>query len=346
VRIAVLSDLHLGTRTRVDLARRPDVRARIVECVRGFDEVVLLGDTIELRDRPLDAALAAADPFLAELGAALPNGRVVLVPGNHDHRLVHETWDGRRASGSLVQEIGPGSRGAAGAIRDRLGGELVVAYPGWRVTDRVWATHGHYLDAHSNAPTLECVMAAVTGLARRRPAMRAASERDYEAVLAPAYGLYYRVAQRPRLHAFADAGKALVRRVESGLGTRGPVSDGGAGGRGIARLRIGGGRLGPVPGELRRPGLLTFALVLERLGIEADHVLFGHTHRAGPLPGDPASFWRCRGGTALWNTGSWVYDRGRIGAHDRSSPYWPGTLVTLEGSDPPRLRHLLETIPE
>jgi predicted phosphodiesterase len=346
VRVAVLSDLHLGTRTRVDLARRSDVRARIVERIRGFDEVVLLGDAIELRDRPLAVALEAAGPFLAELGASLRNGRVVLVPGNHDHRLVHETRDRRRTSGSFVREIAPGRRGAVGAIRDRLGTELVVAYPGWRVTDRVWATHGHYLDAHSDTPTLECVMAALTGLARRRPAMRASSERDYEAVLAPAYGLYYRVAQRPRLHALADAGKALVCRVEAGLDTRGPAPDGGARGRGTARLRMGGGRLGLAPGEVRRPGLLPFALVLERLGIEADHVLFGHTHRAGPLPGDPEGVWRCRGGTALWNTGSWVYDPGRVGAHDRGSPYWPGTLVTLEGSDPPRLHHLLETIPE
>jgi predicted phosphodiesterase len=345
VRIAVLSDLHLGTRTRVDLARRPDVRARIVERIRGFDEVVLLGDAIELRDRPIAVALASAGPFLAELGASLRNGRVVLVPGNHDHRLVHETRDRRRVSGSLVREIAPGCGGAAGAIRDRLGTELVVAYPGWRVTDRVWATHGHYLDAHSDTPTLECVMAALTGLARRRPAMRASSERDYEAVLAPAYGLYYRVAQRPRLGALADPGKALVRRAEAGLGTRGPPPDRSARGRGIARLRLGGGRLGPAPGELRRPGLLPFALVLERLRIEADHVLFGHTHRAGPLPGDPAGSWRCRNGTALWNTGSWVYDPVRV-ANDRSSPYWPGTLVTLEGSDPPRLQHLLETIPE
>jgi predicted phosphodiesterase len=345
VRIAVLSDLHLGTRTRVDLVRRPDVRARIVERIRGFDEVVLLGDAIELRDRPLDVALAAAEPFLAELGASLRNGRVVLVPGNHDHRLVHETRDRGRGSGSLVREIRPGSRGAAGAIRDRVGRELVVAYPGWRVTDRVWATHGHYLDAHSSAPTLECVMAALTGLARRRPAMRAGSERDYEAVLAPAYGLYYRIAQRPRLHALADAGKALVRRAEAGLGTRGPGPNGRARGRGLAGLRLGGGRLGPVPGELRRPGLLPFALVLERLGIEADHVLFGHTHRAGPLPGDLPSVWRCRNGTSLWNTGNWVYDRSRV-AHDPASPYWPGTLVTLEGSGPPRLQRLLETIPE
>jgi predicted phosphodiesterase len=349
VRIAFVSDLHLGTRTRIDLVRRPDVRARLVDALRGCDEVVLLGDAIELRDRPLDVALAAAAPFLAELGAALGNGRVVLVPGNHDHRLVHETAgaDRRSPPTGLVREIKPGRGGAAGAIRDRLGAELVVAYPGWRATDGVWATHGHYLDAHSNAPTLEVAAAALTGLARRRPAMLARSHDDYEAVLAPAYAIYYGVAQRPRLQRLADAGKGLVRHVEARLGARGAAGAAGArGSGGLARARFAGGRLGTAPGELRRPGLLPFRLVLERLRVEADHVLFGHTHRTGPLPGDPECCWRCRGGTALWNTGSWVYEPGYVGVQGSRSPYWPGTVVTLDGSAPPRVHRLLTTLPE
>jgi hypothetical protein len=343
VRIAFLSDLHLGTRSRVDLARRADVRARIVEHVRGFDEVVLLGDAIELRDRPLGAALAAAGPFLEELGGALGSGRVVLVPGNHDHRLFHDVRrrarPGRGSPAGLVEEIRAGAGGAAGAVRDRLGVDLVVAYPGWRATDAVWATHGHYLDAHSDAPTLECVLAALTGAARRRPAMRAGSPADYEAVLAPAYSLYYGVAQRPGLQGIAGRGKAVVRRVETGLGTRGGP-DGPRRGR-LAGVRLGGGRLGASPGELRRPGLRPFALVLERLGIEADHVLFGHTHRTGPLPGDPVGAWRLPGGTALWNTGSWLYEPRTVGGAGSDSPYWPGTIVTLEGSAAPRLDRLL-----
>jgi len=340
MRVAVLSDLHLGTRTRVDLARRADVRARIVEHVRGFDEVVLLGDAIELRDRPLAVALNAAEPFLAELGAALGNGRVVLVPGNHDHRLVREARLGaagrRQPATGLAAEIAPGDRGAAGALRARLGAELLVAYPSWRPAPHVWATHGHYLDAHSAAPTLECVLAALTGLARGRPAMRAHSAADYEAVLAPTYELYFQIAQRAALQELADAGKRLVRRVETRLGTRGarPADAGDA-------RQLGGGRLGTAPGELRRPGLLPFGLVLERLGVEADHVLFGHTHRTGPLPGDDAARWQGPGGASLWNTGSWVYEPDYIGTLGSRSPYWPGTVVTIEGSGAPQIHRLL-----
>jgi predicted phosphodiesterase len=344
VRIAFLSDLHLGTRTRTDLLRFPAVRARVMDRLRGFDEVVLLGDTIELRDRPLDVALEAAAPFFAELGAALGNGRVVVVPGNHDHRLIEEALGAPRAGTTLVREIKPGCKGASGALRDLVGTELVLAYPGWRATDAVWATHGHYLDAHSAAPTLECIAAALTGLARRRPAMRASSQDDYEAVLEPAYRLYYEIAQRPRLHRFADAAKLLVRRLERGLGTRDPAASRSADASRTLRLR--GGRLGPAPGELSRPGLHPFRLVLERLRVEAEHVVFGHTHRAGPLPDDAPDLWRLAGGPALWNTGSWVYEPGYVGALGHRSPYWPGTMVTLEGSGAPRTQRLLPTLPE
>src|SRR4051794_3818441 len=195
MRTVVLSDLHLGTRTRTDLAAHPEVRASIVHHVRGCDEVLLLGDVLELRDRPLDRALAAAAPFLSELGAAMGNGRVVLVPGNHDHHLVREAG-GSGTAASVMQSIAAARRGPLGTIRGLLGRELVVAYPGWRVADGIWATHGHYLDAHSSAPTLECASAALVGLARRRPAGRARCPADYEAVLGPAYAVYHGIAQR------------------------------------------------------------------------------------------------------------------------------------------------------
>jgi predicted phosphodiesterase len=348
VRIAVLSDLHLGSRTRVDLARLPAARTAIAEHVRGCDEVVLLGDAIELRDRPLEVALAAAAPFLEELGAALPSGRVVLVPGNHDHEVVRaiRRRTPERPWLDTAEEVRPGRRDPAGAIRDRLGVDLVVAYPGWRPRDDVWATHGHYVDAHSDAPTLECVLSAVTALARRRPAARARGVADYEAVLAPAYACYFGIAQRSRLHGLADAAKALVRRVETRLGTRAADGDPHGADERAPRLRLRGDRVGTAPGEVRRPGLLPIGLVLERLRVEADHVLFGHTHRTGPLPGDPAAAWHRRDGTALWNTGSWVYERAYVGSDGPRSPYWPGTVLMLDGAGGPRVRRLLETIPE
>ena len=84
---AVISDLHLGTRTKADLLARPEVRAKLIGELESVDQVVLLGDSIELRDGPLSEALATAAPFFEDLGEALSGRRVILVPGNHDYQL-------------------------------------------------------------------------------------------------------------------------------------------------------------------------------------------------------------------------------------------------------------------
>ena len=41
---AVVSDLHLGTRTEVDLLRRPEVREKLMRVVESVAMVVILGD--------------------------------------------------------------------------------------------------------------------------------------------------------------------------------------------------------------------------------------------------------------------------------------------------------------
>ena len=318
--------------------------------LRGFDQVVLLGDTIELRDRPLGTALASAAPFLRELGEAVDGGHVVLVPGNHDHRLACEALAlarerRHRTADDLCEEVGTGAGGPLGQIRRLLGVHLTVAYPAWRPADGVWATHGHYLDVHSSAPTLECAAAILVGLARRSSPAGPLAPPDYEAVLSPSYDAFFALAQRPRLHALADAGKLLVRAIERRLGMRGGVALSERARPARLALRLGGGgRLGAAPGELGRPGLLPIARVLENLGVEADHVLFGHTHRTGPTPGDPQARWLTPGGTALWNTGSWIYEPAYVGRDGSASPYWPGTLVTLDASGTPRIHRLLDRL--
>ena len=44
--------------------------------------------------------------------------------------------------------------------------------------------------------------------------------------------------------------------------------------------------------ELRRAGLRAMGEVAARLGLGDAHVIFGHTHRAGPRPQDVAAEWR------------------------------------------------------
>ena|SRR5215207_996665 len=347
MRTAVISDLHLGTRMRVDLLRLDGVRERLVEALRGFERLVLLGDTLELRDRPVGRAFEVARPFLRDVGGALRGGEVVLVPGNHDHRLALEAFRGRMGRAACgVRTIGASERGLLGAMRSVLGTRLRVAYPGFAIAPGIWATHGHYVDVHSSAPTLECSASALLAALQGPCAPPPSTPDDYEAVLAPTYALFYAIAQRPRLQRLADEGKRLVGTIETRLGTRGPVAGGTAAAAGPGRMPAvvalaTRDRLGTAPGELRRPGLRPIGRMLARLGINAEHVLFGHTHRTGPLEGDNPELWRTAGGTCLTNTGSWVYEPDYLSGADTASPYWPGTLVEVEDGRRPRIHGLL-----
>ena len=90
--------------------------------------------------------------------------------------------------------------------------------------------------------------------------------------------------------------------------------------------------------ELRRAGLLAMGHVADSLAPHAEHVIFGHTHRQGPLAGDDQAEWTTLAGTRLWNTGSWflesVLTRGA-----RDSPYWPGTVLRLDDEGAPTIEN-------
>jgi predicted phosphodiesterase len=274
---AVVSDLHLGTRTRADLLRRPEIRARLLEALAEADQVVLLGDSIELRDDPLGPSLERALPFFEALGEALGGRRLTIVAGNHDHRLVEDAL-GRSGPLALEQrfEIAPGD--ALEPVVQSLGGTPVeLAYPGVWLRPDVYAIHGHYLDCHSTARTFECRASAVTERLRRRSRAGHRSPDDYEATLAPLYRLIHWSVQVPGVRATAHGAKALVRRWER------PHSDR------RARAEV---------------GLTAMRQVLDNLGVGARHVLFGHLH----VPGR----WETDGGPELVNTGSWVEDSSTI----------------------------------
>src|SRR5947207_8431297 len=85
---AILSDLHLGTRSQADVLRKPALRRILFERLEDADQIVLLGDVLELREQPLPAVLEIALPFFEEFGEALPDRRVIVLGGNHDHRIV------------------------------------------------------------------------------------------------------------------------------------------------------------------------------------------------------------------------------------------------------------------
>ena len=64
MRTAVVSDLHLGSLGGTDLASTPAYRRRLLEALEGADRVVLLGDVLEERERPLAELLAVERELL------------------------------------------------------------------------------------------------------------------------------------------------------------------------------------------------------------------------------------------------------------------------------------------
>jgi hypothetical protein len=82
--------------------------------------------------------------------------------------------------------------------------------------------------------------------------------------------------------------------------------------------------------------------VAVRLGLGESYVVFGHTHRVGPLPSDSEAEWRGRAGARLVNTGSWTYSGIFLTDTPGESPYWPGAAVLVGEEGPPRVMRLLQ----
>jgi predicted phosphodiesterase len=365
VRTVILSDLHLGAGGNADLLRRPHFREVLLAELDGADQVVLLGDAIELRDRPLGEALELARPLFEEVASL--TGRLVVVPGNHDHHLLAAWLERRRLDGAeplgLEQRLSPES-GPLAALAKRLGGtEVELAYPGLWLRPDVYATHGHYLDRHLTIPTFERLAVAAVERMLDDPAARddplappPEAEPDgpdaYERIQAPVYAFLFALAQG-----------AVDERSRRGSGPSARVWQALGGGYGrAAKLRgwllgtvalPGAVRvanrlgLGPVkadlsPGTITRAGLAAMGEVASRLGIEAEHIVFGHTHRRGPREGERG--WAPPAGARLWNTGSWVYSPGLLGRTAAESPYWPGTIAVVEDDGEPQMMHLLDAL--
>lgn len=258
-----------------------------------------------------------------------------------------------------------------------------AAYPGLWLREDVYATHGHHLDCHLSVPTMECLGIGMTARALGKRTSELASPGDYEGVTAPVYAWIDAVARQAATGSVLN-GKSTVRmwralggdRDGAGSNPTHPEDAGdqalsnGGGSAGVAglaalgpalrrralvgafpvavaalnRLGLGSYKADISAPELRRAGLRAMGEVAGRLGLGDAHVVFGHTHRAGPLPRDDRQEWLGPQGARLVNTGCWTYDAYFLRGGPGESPYWPGGAVLVEDDGPPVLRRLLETV--
>jgi hypothetical protein len=342
--------------------RRPGPSSALIDALEDIDRLVLLGDVLELRHGPRRDALAAARPFFEELGRAFAGREIVVVAGNHDHALM-ESWSRARDESPELLPLGLEQRFAAGEASPMLAAlaswaepaRLSAAYPGLWLRPDVYATHGHYLDCHLSIPTMERLGIGMTARVQSRPTDAFATVADYEAVTAPVFAWIDAVArQAPTGSTLNGQSTVRVWRALAGKGRNGDGFDlraralAGAFPFAVAALNragIGSFQADISTAELRRAGLRAMGEVAARLDLGDAHVIFGHTHRAGPLPGDVEAEWRGPGGARLLNAGCWTYDSYFVTETPGESPYWPGGTVLVEDEGPPLLRRLLDDRP-
>ena len=354
MKTAIVSDLHLGVTSGGDVLRDPEIRAVLAAELRGADRLVLLGDAIELRERPVGAALEQARPVLEDLAAAIGEIEVILVPGNHDARLAEPLLDRLSIEGTPLPldatadpVPGPTAELAAALAPARLR----IAYPGIWLRDDVYATHGHYLDVHLRLPRVECVAAAA--VSRMTGALPdPATPKDYERILRPIYGLAFGAAQslprRPRqrevgpseaaweLLAGDRPGRTRARRLKA----RAARASFPAVVAGVNRL-LQADFDSDISGEaIFRSAVDAATEMARRLGVDGGHVITGHTHRGGPRPEEGS--WRLAGGGELHNTGNWVFSTPLHRPGTPPNAYWPGTVTWVEDTGPPRRVELLQ----
>jgi hypothetical protein len=326
MRTLVLSDFHLGDRLQRAVLRKPAALEALLDSLAGVDRLVLLGDVVELLEGRPDRAMPAAEPILRAIGARLgAEAEVIVVPGNHDGDLI-APW--LRTNGVAPTLAGRVPRDATPLLADLVAwlgpADVQVRYPGVWLGDRVWATHGHYLDRHLLP---EVAFGIARGLLGRLP-RDGARPVDYERAGGPSLTLVEARLTRRLPHPLAALIDDLAELLRAATMPRVP--------RSLLPRRLSPFTAGVLGAQMRRASIPALGRVVHRLGVDADWVLFGHVHRVGPLAGDDPLDWVGPGGRPrIANSGSWVYEPLLVHHTTPPHPYWPGGGIVLEdGSDP------------
>ena len=332
----IVSDFHLGARLGRDVLRHADALDALLGALDGVSRLVLLGDVVELLEGRPERSMPIAEPVLRAIGARVgSSGEIVVVPGNHDRAFVRPWLRAHGVPYSIDAEIPLDATPLLASLTAWLAPARVsVRYPGVWLSDRVWATHGHYLDRHLMPEVAYGIARGALGRLPRDGALPADYERSGGPSLTRAEALLTRWLPRP-LAVLSDDVAEVLRAVTMPRIPRPPVT------RRFSWLNA------MLLGEqMRRASMPALARVVHRLGVDADWVVFGHVHRLGPLGADDPRRWSGPGGAPrIANTGSWVYEPLLLHHVTPPHPYWPGGAIALDDDGPPRMERLLGDVP-
>lgn len=363
MRSLVISDSHLGAWTGDDLLAYPWAREVLRPQLERADEVVLLGDFLDLLFSTVEHAFDRADGIVELLAQTLPGKRLVWLAGNHDHHILVRRLESlielQIATGESYDELR--ERWRAGFffeayLRRRLPDtQIEVAYPSYRVGE-VILSHGHYLDGEVRGSVPNRLLQGgfwrLAGGRTPNPKIE-----EYEAALVPLTELLFVAAQLPK-------GAPAEQRIQSELRRIGRLAaTAAAPGRELARLcRLAGGRLrrepkppAPppdyelarviAPGSSVMPSVRAYARVCRHLGWDQDvsWFVFAHTHQ--PLDGVRVT--DTGDAPRFWNTGCWIYEPTTDSVADYLNYLdhnWPGSAVVIDTEEHGGEPQLLELL--
>ena len=363
VRSLVVSDTHLGAWTGDDLLAYGWAREVLRPELERADEVVLLGDFVDLLFATTEHAFERADGLVGLFGQTLAGKRLVWLAGNHDHHVLVRRLEAlselRVATGQPDEELLERWRASfffEAFLRRRLPEtQIEIAYPNCRVGEVV-LSHGHYLDGEVRGSVPNRLLQGgfwrLAGGREEAPAID-----DYEAALVPLTELLFIEAQLPkgaaaeqriqaelrRIGRFAAAaatpgrelerlGRSLARRLRGRPDPQAPTSD-------YVLARV------VPPGSSVLPSVRAYARVCRNLGWDrgARWFVFAHTHQ--PLDGVHAN--GTGAGPRFWNTGCWIYEPPASSVADYLryvDHNWPGSAVVIDTEERGGEPQLLELL--
>jgi UDP-2,3-diacylglucosamine pyrophosphatase LpxH len=293
-RLVIVSDMHFGN----DYAALtdPENQKRLTEGIRALgpvDELVLLGDIFDFWTASLSDALKSARQLMASLFKLDNVGRMIFIPGNHDHHVVRlryaEQVSSKLRSGDLEPpELTIPMISDCPALEPlKPGGATVplfMTYPWHQVTVRgrtALLTHGHLLGFFERSLWRPKRMFLNAYLLKRNPSV---DLNDMEAFLSPYYEMLSLSTAVPGVVDGRYRFYRVVSRTARVLGFE-------------REYRV---------SSFRDTTIEQNAVEIETLldhffSEKPDYFIYGHTHRAGAL-NLPLS------GTLAVNTGGWFIE--------------------------------------